>query len=88
MIDNATFACIILLFLGAKVLHSKELIHNILDGHYQLNTALVVTMCSDVLHNIMHSSTRLWNLNRIDLTDFFQSNDRDFRFVAFYLTAS
>ena len=64
VLDNATYACLLLLFFGRMLLGTKDTIGNILDGS---NLSLIVTVCSDLLHNIMHASTRLWNLRRVDV---------------------
>ena len=68
ILDNLTFACIVLLFFFGGLLDSdmKHKIHSIIEGRLYGSTALVVLLCSDILHNIMHASTRLWNLNRVD----------------------
>lgn len=77
VLDNATYACILLLFFGSSILSPEDFsnIHNItrndndniFDNETGINTATVVTLGSDLLHNIMHASTRLWNLSRVDL---------------------
>ena len=69
LLDNASYACIILLLVGSSILSptEKSTIGTLFDGHYATNVAIVVTMGSDLLHNIMHYSTRLWNLSRIDI---------------------
>ena len=69
LLDNASYACILLLFFGGSILGAEDEsnIDNIFDGKDASNIASVVTLASDLLHNIMHSSTRLWNLSRIDL---------------------
>jgi hypothetical protein len=99
IIDNAMFACVLLLLFGTGVLDDTEDVikhmikkrpdssekvlfgsgvfddadvgkqhiwEKIMEGDVQQG-AMVVIVCCDLLHNIMHSSTRLWNLGRVDL---------------------
>ena len=68
IIDNATFACILLLLFSGTALTTDQrgIVEKIIDGDYH-SSAMMIIVCSDLLHNIMHSSTRLWNLGRVDL---------------------
>jgi len=69
LLDNTSFACILILLFGGGILTSRD--HNdiddIFDGKHGSNTAILIAVFSDLMHNILHSSTRLWNLTRIDL---------------------
>jgi len=69
LLDNTSFACILLLLFGGSILTGRERQHigDIFDGHHGSNTAILIAVFSDLMHNILHASTRLWNLTRIDL---------------------
>jgi len=69
LLANTSFACILLLLFGGGILTDKERqdIGDIFDGHDVSNTAILIAVFSDLMHNILHASTRLWNLTRIDL---------------------
>ena len=68
ILDNAIFACVLLLLFGSGFLNADDvsIIEKIIQGDYGQGVMMVI-VCSDLLHNIMHSSTRLWNLGRVDL---------------------
>jgi len=69
LLDNTSFALILLLLLGGDILtkdHRLE-IGNIFSGALGSDTAIMITVFSDLMHYILHSSTRLWNLGRVDL---------------------
>jgi len=69
LLDNTSFACILLLLFGAGLLtgRERENIGDIFDDHYGSNAAILIAVFSDLMHNILHAATRLWNLTRIDL---------------------
>ena len=68
-LDNASYACILLLLLGSSVLSpaEKDKIGTIFDDPTITDIAIVVTVGLDLIHNIMHNSTSLWNLGRMDI---------------------
>ena len=70
VLDNALYACILLMFFGPIILDhmiSTILISGIFYEETTINTITGVILGSDLIHNIMDSSTRLWNLSRIDV---------------------
>jgi len=69
LLDNTSFACILLILFGGGILTSseRENVGDIFDGHHGSNTAILIAVCSDLVHNILNASTRLWNLTRVDL---------------------
>jgi len=69
LLDNTSFACLLLLLFGGNILSKDDHrdIGDIFDGRHGSTTAILIAIFSDLLHNILHASTRLWNLTRIDL---------------------
>ena len=71
VLDNVSYAWILLMYFGAIILNDMIEKVDILGIFDTDETTIHLITCailgSDLIHNIMHSSTRLWNLSRIDL---------------------
>lgn len=69
LLDNTSFAVILLLLFGGNILETDDRseIGNIFSGSLGSDTAIMIAVFSDLMHYILHSSTRLWNLGRVDL---------------------
>merc|ERR1719173_11942 len=69
LLDNTSFAFILLLLLGGDILKTADRseIGHIFSGSHGSDTAIMIAVFSDLMHYILHSSTRLWNLGRVDL---------------------
>jgi hypothetical protein len=69
LLDNTSFAVILLLLFGGDILKTADRseIGNIFSGPLGSDTAIMIAVFSDLMHYILHSSTRLWNLGRVDL---------------------
>ena len=72
VLDNASYACILLMFFGSSILTPEDItdmkhFFDMFNNDTTMNTITGVILGSDLTHNIMHSQTRLWNLSRMDL---------------------
>jgi len=69
LLDNTSFAFILLLLLGGDILTRDDRLEigSLFSGAYGSDTAIMIAVFSDLMHYILHSSTRLWNLGRVDL---------------------